>query len=56
MFRSAAVDDVLPLSEPVKTTYGQLVNEIPIPKGLQINASVECYHRYDSYTARLIEG
>ncbi|KAF9467351.1 cytochrome P450 [Collybia nuda] len=44
-FRLAAQDDVLPLSQPIKTTTGELINKLPIPKGMKVIASIAGYHR-----------
>ncbi|KAK0196692.1 cytochrome P450 [Armillaria mellea] len=46
--RTAAQDDVLPLSKPVTLTTGKTVQEIPIPKGTFIIASVAGYNRNES--------
>ncbi|KAK0196691.1 cytochrome P450 [Armillaria mellea] len=43
--RTAAQDDVLPLSKPVTLTTGKTVQEIPVPKGTFIIASVAGYNR-----------
>ncbi|KAK0462488.1 cytochrome P450 [Desarmillaria tabescens] len=43
--RSATRDDVLPLSKPVTLTTGKVVQEIPIPKGITITASITGYNR-----------
>ncbi|KAF8058710.1 cytochrome P450 [Lyophyllum atratum] len=44
-FREAIKDDVLPLSTPIVTTSGEVINEIPIPKGMAIMTSVNSYNR-----------
>lgn len=44
-FRKAAKDDVLPLSQPVKTSTGELLNKLPIPKGMKVIASIAGYNR-----------
>ncbi|KAK0484070.1 cytochrome P450 [Armillaria novae-zelandiae] len=46
--RTAAHDDVLPLSKPVTLTTGKTVQEIAIPKGTFIIASVASYNRNKS--------
>ncbi|KAK0496994.1 cytochrome P450 [Armillaria luteobubalina] len=46
--RTAAQDDVLPLSKPVTLTTGKTVQEIAIPKGTFIIASVAGYNRNKS--------
>jgi len=44
-YRQAAQDDMLPLSRPIRTTTGDLVSQLPIPKGMKIIASIAGYHR-----------
>lgn len=39
-------DDVLPLSKPITTKTGELINELPIPKGLKILASINGHNRF----------
>lgn len=46
LFRTAARDDVIPLSQPVVTTSGEVVSEIPIGKGQVIWTSLAGYNRY----------
>ncbi|KAK0213325.1 cytochrome P450 [Desarmillaria ectypa] len=46
--RMAAEEDVLPLSKPVTLTTGEVVQEIPIPKGMSIIASIAGYNRNKS--------
>ncbi len=46
LIREASRDDVLPLSTPVTTTTGEVVDEIPIPKGTTCQISVWAYNRY----------
>jgi hypothetical protein len=48
LYRQAAVNDVLPLSKPITLTNGKVVNELPIPKGQKIVASVIGYQRLES--------
>ena len=43
--RMASQDDVLPLSKPVLTNYGDMIDEVLIPKGTIITASVAAYNR-----------
>ncbi|KAG5644497.1 hypothetical protein DXG03_008239 [Asterophora parasitica] len=45
VFRQAAKDDVLPLSKPIKLTSGEMLYELPIPKGQRIIASIGGYNR-----------
>ena len=44
-YRQALKDDILPLSKPLRTLSGKLVNEIPIPKGTRLTLSVAAYNR-----------
>ncbi|KAF7289219.1 PseudoU-synth-2 domain-containing protein [Mycena indigotica] len=44
-FRRSATDDVLPLSRPITLTSGEVVNELPIPKGMNIVVSIAVYNR-----------
>ncbi|KAJ3011042.1 hypothetical protein NUW54_g2300 [Trametes sanguinea] len=43
--REATRDDVIPLATPAKTTTGELVDEIPIPKGTTCSISIWGYNR-----------
>lgn len=43
--RQATEDDVIPLSEPVRTQSGDLVDNITIAKGTKIGVSVACMNR-----------
>ncbi|KAK0452757.1 cytochrome P450 [Desarmillaria tabescens] len=45
VFRVSSQDDVLPLNNPITTTSGKVLHELPIPKGLQIISSVAAYNR-----------
>lgn len=44
-FRQAVKDDVLPLSKPITTTTGEVISELPIPKGQKIISSIGGYNR-----------
>jgi len=44
-YRQAAKDDVLPLSTPIKNTSGELIDSLPIPKGMKVIASIAGYQR-----------
>ncbi|KAF9010659.1 cytochrome P450 [Cyathus striatus] len=44
-FREAGKDDVLPLSKPIRTTTGEMINEIPISKGTKLVTSICGYNR-----------
>lgn len=41
----AAHDDVLPLSKPIITASGQVINNLPVAKGTKIIASIAAYNR-----------
>lgn len=45
MLRVAAADDVIPLSEPIRTSSGKVLNELPVPKGMHLMLSVANYNR-----------
>ncbi|KAI0779018.1 PAH-inducible cytochrome P450 monooxygenase PC-PAH 1 [Trametes elegans] len=45
LVREAGRDDVLPLANPLTTTTGEVVDEIPIPKGTVCQISVWAYNR-----------
>jgi len=45
MLRYSGQDDVLPLSKPITLTSGEVVTELPIPKGLKIISSIAAYNR-----------
>lgn len=44
-YRQAVKDDVLPLSQPITTTTGEIVSKLPIPKGLKVILSIAGYNR-----------
>ncbi|KAJ7151161.1 cytochrome P450 [Mycena filopes] len=46
--RVVAKDSVLPLSEPITTTSGKLINEIPVKKGQHLIIAISSYHRLTS--------
>ncbi|KAH7920396.1 cytochrome P450 [Leucogyrophana mollusca] len=46
--RDADYDDVLPLAVPIETKSGNIITEIPIPKGTQILISISTYNRLES--------
>ena len=48
MIREAGKNDVLPLSKPVTTRTGEVVNEVPVPKGMKIMLSIAAYNRQGS--------
>ncbi|KAF9222413.1 cytochrome P450 [Gyrodon lividus] len=43
--RVAGRDDILPLSQPITTESGDVINEVPVPKGTRIVASIAAYNR-----------
>ncbi|KAI5987609.1 cytochrome P450 [Pisolithus albus] len=45
LFRVAAEDDVIPLSEPVVTRSGKVVNSISVARGTQIGIPISCINR-----------
>jgi hypothetical protein len=44
--RQALEDDVLPLSQPIRTANGEFLTELPIPKGIDISIPIFTYNRY----------
>ncbi|KAG2157942.1 cytochrome P450 [Suillus bovinus] len=48
LVREADSDDVIPLSQPIKTRSGKIINEIAISKGQGITASICTYNRLQS--------
>ncbi|KAF5357736.1 hypothetical protein D9757_011950 [Collybiopsis confluens] len=48
IFRTATEDDVLPLSTPITTATGEILTELPIPKGTQVLLSIPAYNRIKS--------
>jgi alkylphenol/PAH-inducible cytochrome P450 monooxygenase len=49
IFRCAGKDDILPLSEPITTTTGEVIDEIPIAEGQAVLVSICAYNRYVSF-------
>jgi hypothetical protein len=45
LVREADADDVIPLSQPIETKSGKIINEIPVSKGQGITASICTYNR-----------
>lgn len=41
----AGRDDILPLAHPITTESGEVINEIVVPKGTRIVASIAAYNR-----------
>ncbi|KAF5314795.1 hypothetical protein D9758_017506 [Tetrapyrgos nigripes] len=48
LFRYSDRDDVIPLSEPVISAYGEKLTEIPVKKGQRIHANIFIYNRLKS--------
>jgi hypothetical protein len=44
MIREASEDDVIPLSTPIHTSSGKVINEIPISKGTKLWIAVDAYN------------
>jgi len=44
-YRQSVKDDVLPLSTPIRTLDGKLINQLPIPKGMKVILSIAGYNR-----------
>ncbi|KIK60889.1 hypothetical protein GYMLUDRAFT_597826 [Collybiopsis luxurians FD-317 M1] len=45
VFRAASEDDILPLSTPITTSTGEVLSELPIPKGTRVILSLPAYNR-----------
>lgn len=43
--RIALQDDILPLSKPILTESGEMINEVLVPKGTEIVVSIAAYNR-----------
>ncbi|EGO24688.1 hypothetical protein SERLADRAFT_356230 [Serpula lacrymans var. lacrymans S7.9] len=48
LFREAASEDVIPLSQPIETASGKVINQVPVSKGQVINISICAYNRLQS--------
>ncbi|CAK5281924.1 unnamed protein product [Mycena citricolor] len=44
-YRQSANDDVLPLSKPMTLSSGEVVSELPIPRGMKVMISIAAYNR-----------
>lgn len=44
--RQAETDDIIPLSKPITTSSGEVINELAIPKGIKLILSIAGYNRY----------
>ena len=42
----ALQDEILPLSKPILTESGDMINEVPVPKGTEIVVSIAAYNRW----------
>lgn len=45
-YREAARNSVLPLSTPIKTSSGQVISELSVPKGTKVILSIAAYQRH----------
>lgn len=48
LYREADSDHVIPLSQPIETKSGKIINEIPVSKGQGISVSICTYNRLQS--------
>ncbi|KAL6305107.1 cytochrome P450 [Sparassis latifolia] len=44
-YRQSAKDDVIPLSKPITTLSGKVIDKVPIPKGMRVVLSIAAYNR-----------
>ncbi|KAJ7125406.1 cytochrome P450 [Mycena epipterygia] len=44
-FRQSATDDVLPLFRPITLRSGEVITELPVPKGMKVMISIAAYNR-----------
>ncbi|KAJ7750121.1 cytochrome P450 [Mycena maculata] len=44
-FRQSLTDDVLPLSQPITLQSGEVITELPVPKGMKVIISIAAYNR-----------
>ncbi|KAJ7645944.1 cytochrome P450 [Mycena polygramma] len=44
-FRQSATDDVLPLLQPITLRSGEVISELPVPKGMKVIISIAAYNR-----------
>ncbi|KAJ7672106.1 cytochrome P450 [Mycena rosella] len=45
-FRQSAADDVLPLFRPITLRSGEVITELPVPKGMKVIISIAAYNRH----------
>ncbi|KAK0458908.1 cytochrome P450, partial [Desarmillaria tabescens] len=48
VLRQAAKDDIIPISTPITTRSGQVINEVPVAKGTSVFVSIAGYNRNTS--------
>lgn len=46
LYRMSAQEDIIPLSKPIKTKSGKMIDQVPIRKGQRIIISVPAYNRW----------
>jgi cytochrome P450 len=46
VYRQLVVDEVLPLSTPLKLKNGREISELPVPSGTKMLVSIEAYNRH----------
>lgn len=46
VMRRSGEDDILPLSEPIKTKSGTLITDVPLPRGTTLVLSFAAYNRF----------
>ncbi|CCM04675.1 uncharacterized protein FIBRA_06861 [Fibroporia radiculosa] len=44
-YRQTGRDDVIPLAKPITTSKGEVIEEVPVPKGMRLVLSVAAYNR-----------
>ena len=47
-------DQVLPLSKPLTTTTGEVIDSLPIPKGISILTSIVGFNRFSTFHRRIL--
>ena len=55
-YRQVGRDDVLPLSKPITTSTGEVINKLPIAKGTKIVLSIAAYNRQVNSLVRFLAG
>lgn len=46
VYRQAAVDELIPLSTPLKLKDGRTITDLPVPKGTKLLVSIDAYNRH----------